>query len=179
VPVLVLPLSDRDAAEVGLIENLQRDDLTPIEEAQAYTTLMTEFARTQEMVAQTVGKSRSHVANTLRLLETTPKVQKLLATGAISAGHARALIGVPEGDRMLDQIVSKGLSVRQVETLVNGKRKPAKPPRPAVDTQHAAEDLSARWGLQVEIREGLGGMGVMLLRYKNLEQLEAFIRRVR
>ena len=118
VPALVQPLSDSEALEVGIIENVQRSDLNPVEESEAYQRLIDEFSYTQSELADVVGKSRSHIANLLRLSQATPAVRKLLVEGALTMGHARALLGHDEADALAKRIVSEGLSVRAVEALV-------------------------------------------------------------
>jgi ParB family chromosome partitioning protein len=118
VPVIVQALSDSVALEVGIIENVQRADLNPIEEAEGYQRLIEEFSYTQAELAETIGKSRSHIANILRLTSATPKVRDGLIMGTLSMGHARALLGHPQADQLVKKIIADGLSVRAVEALV-------------------------------------------------------------
>lgn len=184
VPVLVRDLSDQDALEIALIENLQREDLNAVEEANAYQRLMDEFAHTQEVLAKTVGRSRSHVANTLRLLTLPDSVQALIVDGSLSAGHARTLIGAADPEGMARQIVAQGLSVRAAEQLAQADRpKPAKPrtrTEKDADTIALERDLSGMLGLTVSIRpRGEGGRaGALTIEYKNLDQLDDVLQRL-
>src|ERR1700730_5625317 len=118
VPVVVLEVSDREALELAIVENVQRTDLNPVEEAIGYKALSDEFGHSQDDIAKIVGKSRSHVTNTLRLLRLPEKIKTLLTEGKISAGHARALLGQPDPEAMAQAIVENGLNVRQVEAIV-------------------------------------------------------------
>lgn len=185
VPVVIKELSDREALEIALIENLQRQDLTALEEAQGYRRLMDEFEHTQDALARAIGKSRSHVANTLRLLSLPDSVKRLLDDGHLSAGHARTLIGVEDADALAEQIVKRGLNVRQTERLIGRHRsQPASTPEPAAaaakdaDTLALERDLSALLGLKAEIRFKRGG-GALVLHYATLEQLDALLHRLR
>ncbi len=119
IPAIVLDLDDRQALETALIENIQRHDLNPLEEAQGYNRLMDEFSYTQEEMAKVLGKSRSHIANTLRLMNTTDKIKTWLKEGKLTAGHARALIGHESADEIAEKAIKQGLSVRQVEKLAS------------------------------------------------------------
>lgn len=118
VPVLIVDITDEEALEAALVENVQRQDLNALEEAYGYKRLIDEFGHTQESMAKIIGKSRSHIANTLRLLHATSSIQDALRTGAITAGHARALLNHPKADDLLQKIIKEGLSVRELETLV-------------------------------------------------------------
>lgn len=184
VPVLVRELSDQDALEIALIENLQREDLNAIEEAQAYQRLMDEFTHTQEVLAKTVGRSRSHVANMLRLLTLPEPVQSMIADGSLSAGHARTLIGADDPLAAARRIVAEGLSVRQAEQLaptVRPVRKTARArPEKDPDTVALERDLSDMLGLTVSIRpRGAGGKaGSLSIEYKNLDQLDEVLQRL-
>lgn len=184
VPVLVRELSDRDALEIALIENLQREDLNAIEEATAYQRLMDEFAHTQDALARAIGRSRSHVANMLRLLTLPDPVQALVADGALSAGHARTLIGVDDPVAAARRIVSEGLSVREAEHLAQLGRAPQKPRRAPrekdPDTAALENDLSNMLGLTVSIRpRGEGGhAGSLTIEYKSLDQLDDVLQRL-
>jgi len=181
VPVIVKKLSDREALEIALIENLQRQDLTAIDEASGLRRLMDEFGHTQERLARAVGKSRSHVANTLRLLSLPEGVRELVNDGRLSAGHARALVGHPEAVALARKAVKKGLNVRQIEQLVKkiesdknaaGKtaNKIASVPIDA-DTKALARDLTNLLGLNVDIAfNGTGG--TISIAYNTLEQLD-------
>ena len=121
MPVIVRTLSDQEAVEIAIIENVQREDLNAIEEGEGYKLLMDGHGYTQEDLAKVIGKSRSHLANTLRLLKLPEDVQELVRTGALSAGHARALIGRPDASALAARIVNEGLTVRQIEALVKGE----------------------------------------------------------
>ncbi|MFZ1415689.1 MAG: ParB/RepB/Spo0J family partition protein [Defluviicoccus sp.] len=183
VPVVIKELSDREALEIALIENLQRQDLTALEEAQGYRRLMDEFEHTQDALARAIGKSRSHVANTLRLLSLPDSVKRLLDDGSLSAGHARTLVGVEDADVLAGQIVKRGLNVRQTERLIAHHRtEPVSAPEPEPakdpDTLALERDLSALLGLKAEIRFKRGG-GALVLHYRTLEQLDELLRLLR
>jgi ParB family chromosome partitioning protein len=176
VPVVVRSLSDNEAIEIAIIENVQREDLNAIEEAEGYSVLMDNHGYTQEDLAKVIGKSRSHLANTLRLLKLPEGVLKLVRSGALSAGHARALVGHPDAAALAAQIVKQGLTVRQVEALVQDrsapKAKPKKPKAKDADTRAAESELSEALGLDVNIRSGRGETGELRIRYATLDQLE-------
>lgn len=181
VPVIVKALSDREAAEVALVENLQRQDLSPLEEAEGYRRLMDEFDHTQEDLAKAVGKSRSHVANTMRLLGLPDPVKGMLDAGQLTAGHARALLVSDEPVKLAQQVVSKGLNVRQTEKLVQGPARQRKAAKANAgkdpDTTALERDLSALLGLKVAIRfHGRGGE--LTIHYGNLEQLDDILHRL-
>jgi ParB family chromosome partitioning protein len=182
VPVLVRELTDMQVLEIGVIENVQRADLSPIEEATAYKQLMDRFGRTQDAVAEAVGKSRSHVANTLRLLSLPEGVRTHLLEGRLSAGHARAIATAPNAEALAEQIIAKGLSVREAEALSRGA--PGKSPRAKgtrrtkdVDTMALENDLADVLGLEVSI-DDRGGTGTITIRYETLEQLDDVCRRL-
>ncbi|MDE2201063.1 MAG: ParB/RepB/Spo0J family partition protein, partial [Rhodospirillales bacterium] len=175
VPALVRDLSDSDAMAAGLVENLQRQDLNAIEEAEGYRRLVDEFTMTQEALAAAVGKSRSHVANMMRLLNLPPAVQAEVKGGALSAGHARALLAHPEPAKAALAVIAGGLSVRQTEALAT--RKPASPAaeRPKDPETAALErDLSERLGLKVEISFN-GSGGSLRILYRSLDQLDGVL----
>lgn len=179
VPVVVRDLGDRQAMAAGLVENLQRQDLNAMEEAEGYRRLLDEFGLTQEALGQSVGKSRSHVANTLRLLGLPREVRDLVANGVLSAGHARALVGAADPGRLAAQIVARGLNVRQAEALAAAQAKPKSgtAERPGRDPDIAAleRDLTERLGLQVLVRpQGKGGE--VVIRYRDLDQLDGLVR---
>lgn len=177
VPVVVRDLGDREAMAAGLVENLQRQDLNALEEAEGYKRLIEEFGVTQDHLGQSVGKSRSHVANTMRLLSLPGPVRELVRNGALSAGHARALIGTAEPARLAAQVVARGLNVRQTEALASARPKPTgSPPRPQDPETRALErDLTERLGLQVLVRhQGKGGE--VVIRYRDLDQLDGLVR---
>lgn len=184
VPVVVQEISDRDALEIGLVENLQREDLTALEEAEGYQRLMDEFGHTQEALGMHLGKSRSHIANTLRLLKLPPAVRAMVQNGSLSAGHARALVGARNPEELADLILKRGLNVRQVEALVQkaaeGKVKPKKTKgfvQKDVDVLALEEVVSSKLGLKVTI-DSQGSAGKLVVEYKNLDQLDDLIARL-
>ena len=181
VPVHVRALSDTDAMAASLVENLQRQDLDAIEEAEGYRRLLQEFGLTQEQLGTAVGKSRSHVANAMRLLTLPASVRAELQKGALSAGHARALLAHPEPERAAQAVIARGLNVRQTEALASRREAGATPrrPAPARDADLAAleHDLSERLGLRVEITHA-GRGGSVRIRYRTLDQLDALIARI-
>ena len=174
VPVIVRTLNDQEAVEIAIIENVQREDLNAIEEGEGYRLLIEGHDYTQEDLARIVGKSRSHLANTIRLLKLPEGVQDLVRSGALSAGHVRPLIGRADAAALAERIVSRGLNVRQVEALTQD-RAPAKAKRQKSkdsDTRAAEAELRETLGLEVEIRKGKGEKGELRIRYTTLEQLE-------
>jgi ParB family transcriptional regulator, chromosome partitioning protein len=180
VPVIVRPLADPEALEIALVENLQREDLSPLEEAQAYSRLMEEFGRTQASLAEAVGKSRSHVANTLRLLSLPVPVRRRLDEGELSAGHARALLGARDPVALAAEVVRRGLNVRATENLV--QRRSAMPqstrrPRDA-DIIALERELAAALGLRVTLEPRKRG-GTLTLHYASFEQLDQVLRLLR
>jgi ParB family transcriptional regulator, chromosome partitioning protein len=179
VPVIVKELDDRAALEIALVENIQRADLTALEEAEGYRRLLAEFGHTQEALAISVGKSRSHVANMMRLLTLPDPVKQLLDSGALSAGHARALLGAADPAALAREIVRRGLNVRQAEGLVKkGKTKRGKAtPAKDADTVALERDLANLLGLKVAISFG-GRGGALTIHYRTLEQLDEVIRRL-
>lgn len=183
VPVLVREYSPQEISEVSLIENLQREDLNPIEEALGYRNLMDLYGMTQEKIAETVSKSRSAVANTLRLLVLPEQILDFIKTGELSAGHARALLAIENGDTQLalaNKIITEGLSVRQTEELVKKTNRPAKEPAladPAVaQALHELETrASARVGNKVVIRHKPNNKGKVEISYYSVSELEKII----
>jgi ParB family chromosome partitioning protein len=186
MPVVVRDLDDLAAFEIAIIENVQRTDLNPIEEALGYRTLIEKFGRTQDGVAQTVGKSRSHVANAIRLLSLPDSMQSDLRSGRLTAGHARALATAPDAASLADRVIREGLSVREAEALARqaqgrAEERPTRKPRNAsakdADTRALEDDLTEVLGLAVEIvdREGAGELRI---RYGSLEQLDEICRRL-
>jgi ParB family chromosome partitioning protein len=172
VPVVVRALSDQESIEIAIIENVQREDLNSIEEAEGYKLLMDGHDYTQEDLARVIGKSRSHLANTLRLLKLPEGVQQYVRTGSLSAGHARALIGRADAAALAARIVKEGLTVRQVEALTQD-RAPTKAKRPKnADTRAAEAELADALGLDVQIKAGRGEKGELRIRYGSLDQLE-------
>ena len=179
VPIIVKELTDRDTLEIALIENVQRQDLNPIEEARGYRRLMQDFAYTQETLSDHIGKSRPHIANLLRLLELPDVVREMIADGRLSASHARAILNLPNCVELAQQIVAKGLSVRDAERLAQQKKakrfKTAKEPKEKdADTRALERDLTAKLGLKAEISfDGKGG--ALTIHYQTLEQLDELI----
>ena len=183
VPVIVRDMTDNEALQIGIIENVQRSDLNPIEEAEGFQRLIDEFSYTQEVLAKTLGKSRSHIANTLRLVGATNKVREYLVAGQLSAGHARALLGHPNADRLASDIVKQGLSVRDVEKLVADKKpikggsKSKKLAEKDTDTRALERSIADNLGLSVAIQHEKDG-GHVRVSYKTLEQLDEVVRRL-
>ena len=184
VPIILRSLDDRSALEIALIENVQREDLTPLEEAEGYARLMSEFDYTQETLAERIGKSRSAIANLLRLRGLPEQVRALISDGKLSVGHARALIGAADPMALAQEIVAKDLNVRQAELLVK-KQKPddAKKKSAAAtsdkdaDTRALERDLSLKLGLKVEVQfDGKGGR--LILHYTTLDQLDGVIEKL-
>lgn len=189
LPVIERGYSDAEVLEIAIIENLQRADLNPVEEARAYDQLMARFGHTQEKVAEALGKSRSHIANMLRLLALPTGVQEHLQSGQLTMGHARALIPLPNPAEVAQQVIEKGLSVRATEDLVRkllarpegaerqgGTRKSAAREKDA-DTRALEQDLSAALGLQVSIdqRSGTEG-GSLSIAFRSLDDLDLLCR---
>jgi len=173
VPVIVRPLADSEALEIALVENVQREDLAPLEEAEAYSRLMEEFGRTQASLAEAVGKSRSHVANTLRLLSLPAPVRRRLDEGELSAGHARALLAATDPVALAAEVVRRGLNVRATERLVQRRAEMPRPRRrlPDADTVTLERDLGALLGLRVTLEPKKRG-GALTLHYASLDQLD-------
>ncbi|MEQ8319595.1 MAG: ParB/RepB/Spo0J family partition protein [Rhodospirillales bacterium] len=184
VPVIIKDFDDQTTLEVAIVENVQRENLSAVEEADAYQRLMQDFSHTQEDIARLVGKSRSHVANTLRLLALDAKVKKLVEEGLLSAGHARTLIGVDGAYDKAKKIIEKNLSVRQAEQLAKksandaGSKKSVKARPKDVDTIALERDLSNLLGLKVSV-EGDGPKGELRIAYDNLDQLDFVIDRLK
>jgi ParB family chromosome partitioning protein len=190
VPVIVRDLTDREAVEFALIENVQRADLNPMDEAAGYNELIEKHDYTQEKLSEVVGKSRSHVGNTLRLLKLPAHVQALVREGKLSAGAARAIIGHKDVDSLAGEIVARGFNVREVEALVNQAQQGAPAGQGAgvtrggdsQQTRHSSQkdpdtlafekDLSDALGLKVEVRRGPGETGYLTIQYGNYEQLD-------
>ncbi|MDZ4321263.1 MAG: ParB/RepB/Spo0J family partition protein [Phenylobacterium sp.] len=189
VPAVVRELDDLQVMEIAIVENVQRADLSAIEEARGYEVLIARFGRTQELVAQVVGKSRSHVANMLRLLTLPGTVQNLVVENKLSAGHARALITAENPEALAEQVMAKGLSVRETEALVRKGAAPAARGGASrsggggsgadkdTDTLALENDLAEVLGLSVQIADR-GGAGELKISYKTLEQLDDLCRRL-
>lgn len=172
VPAVIKELNDQETLEIALIENLQREDLSAIEEAEAFNRLVQEHEYTQEGLAKIIGKSRSYIANTLRLLTLPPEVQKLVKTDKLSAGHARTLVGYPEAVKLAKEIIENGLSVRETEARVAGlkpttKTKTRQPQIVDFDMQEIMRDLEKKLNLKVKINAGKNGKGSVTLKYDN------------
>lgn len=179
VPVIVRELTDQQVAEAAIIENVQRSDLNALEEAGGYSELMDRYGYTQEQLSDVIGKSRSHLANTLRLLKLPTGVQSLIREGKLAAGHARALIGREDAETLAKRIVEDEMSVRAVEQMVQEIERPggktAKTREPSAkdpDTRAFEKDLSDSLGLKVEIKKGSGESGVLTISYGNFDQLD-------
>lgn len=178
-PALVRDFADADALAAALVENLQRQDLNALEEAEGYHRLIEEFGLTQEQLAEAVGKSRAHVSNMLRLLNLPGRLKQALQTNAITAGHARALLAHPTPEQALDTVIANGLSVRATEALASKARPPDRTPRPRDPDIHAMErELAGHLGLKVEIA-GSYERGVVRIAYVGTDQLEAILARLR
>ena len=195
VPVIIRELTEEETAEIALIENVQRVDLSPIEEAAAYQRLADNYKRTQEQIAKAVGKSRPHVANIMRLLKLPQMAKDALARGDLSMGHARALLGSKDPVRLCKEVLAKGLSVRQTELLARGDAnnitktegsahssgdKPGqkKPAAKDADTRALERDLSSILGLDVAIDHSKKGAGSIKIDYMTLDQLDDLCRRL-
>ena len=174
VPVLVRELSDSEAMAAGLVENLQRQDLNPIEEAEAYRRLLGEFGMTQDQLGGLVGKSRSHVANTMRLLQLTGRVREHLQNGVLSAGHARALLGHTRAEALAETVIQRGLNVRQTEALASRTARPPEKRQPDPELTALERELTAKTGLRVQVVvDGQGG--TVRISYRTLDQLDGII----
>ena len=178
VPVIIRSLTDKEVLELAIIENVQRADLNAIEEASGYRDLIERFDYSQEQVSEIIGKSRSHVANTLRLLKLPASVQSLVQAGSLTAGHARALVGRDDAEDLAQKIINDSLNVREVESLVQagpigeagstGRKVREKDP----DTKAFEKDLTDALGLKVEIKRGSGESGHLVIKYGNFDQLD-------
>src|SRR5271166_4870356 len=186
VPVVVIEATDAEALQLAIIENVQRADLNPLEEADGYRALIDEFGNSQDEIAKIVGKSRSHVANTLRLLKLPETIKSYIHDGKLTAGHARMLVGEPDAERLAEEIVAHGLNVRQVESLARetaergGKSRGARAVRRAGKNPNLLaleKRISDALGLAVSINEAKRG-GVLTIRYRSLDQLDDVLRRL-
>lgn len=184
VPVVIIEATDEESLQLAIIENVQRADLNPLEEAEGYRALVEDYSHTQDDIAKMVGKSRSHVANTLRLLKLPPSIRAYIFKGKLDAGHARMLVGQPNAEKLAEEIVARGLNVRQVEEIArqesgrNGKSPSRR--RSAeknADTLALEKRLSDALGLVVSI-DHRGESGVVSIRYRNLEQLDDLAQRL-
>jgi len=184
VPIVPLDVSDSEALELAIIENVQREDLNAMEEAQGYHALANEFKRTQEDIAKIVGKSRSHVANMMRLTKLPEEVQAYIVSGQLSAGHARPLIGVPNAIAAAKRIVEEGLNALQAEALAHDEGIPERKPQKArggkvkdADTLALEKRVGDILGLSVSV-DHRGPSGTMHIKYRDLEQLDEILRRL-
>jgi ParB family chromosome partitioning protein len=179
LPAIIREMDDREVLEVGIIENVQRADLNPMEEAEAYRSLIERFGRTQESVAQQVGKSREHVSNTMRLLNLPDSIREHVRSGALSAGHGRALLKCDNAESLAAEAIRRNLSVRELEALARDNRTGQGTARPVaekdVDTRALEHDLERSLGLKVDIRHSEKG-GEVRIRYVKLEQLDEICR---
>jgi ParB family transcriptional regulator, chromosome partitioning protein len=183
VPVIVRDLNDQELLEVAIIENVQRADLNAIEEATGYRDLVERFGYTQDKLAEIIGKSRSHLANTMRLLKLPETVQAMVQNGQLTAGHARALVGRDDAEQLAQKVVEQGLNVRDIEALVqkvDGEvDSPARKTREKdIDTRAFEKELSDTLGLKVEVKRGAGESGLLVIKYSNFEQLDYIKMRV-
>ena len=185
VPAIVRDLDDTEVLEIAIIENIQRADLNAVEEARGYRQLMDRFGHTQEQLAEALGKSRSHIANMLRLLNLPDAVMNYLVAGELSAGHARALLTAEDPAGLAAMVVKRGLSVRETEKLARTEGREKSPSKPRAATEKDADtvllekDLKAALGMSVSIDHTQGGeSGTLTIRYKDLEQLDEVCRRL-
>jgi ParB family transcriptional regulator, chromosome partitioning protein len=178
VPVVVRELPDDQALEIAIIENVQRADLNALEEGAAYQDLITQFGRTQEEVAQQVGKSRSHVANTIRLLQLPEQVKAWVREGKLTAGHARTLLGAADPEARARELIAGEMTVRQAEQRSVKKKKPSGKPAKDPNINDLETSISNRLGLKVQIVHKGDKGGEMKITYKSLEQLDELTRRL-
>ena len=181
VPVIIKDFDDKDALEVALIENLQREDLNPLEEAEAYIRLLKEYQYTQENLAEVLGKSRSYIANMMRLVELPEKVKKLLESRQLTTGHARALLGVDKAESLALEVVNKGLTVRETEKLADKSKNPSqknvKIQEKDEEVRSLESDLSQRLGMKVQIKWN-GKHGTLSLKYNSVDQLQSILEKL-
>jgi ParB family chromosome partitioning protein len=182
VPVVVVEANDSEALQLAIIENVQRADLNPMEEAAGYQSLADQFNYSQEDISRLVGKSRSHIANTMRLLKLSAPIQTLINDGKLSAGHARMLVGQPNAEQLAQDIVSRGLNVRQVEDLARDNpnrvdKKPRAPAQKDADTIALEKRVSDILGLTVSV-DHRGEGGTVHIKYRDLEQLDEIMKRL-
>ena len=181
IPVLIRELGDKETLEIALIENVQRSDLNPLEEARAYRQLIEQYEYTQQQLADGIGKSRSHIANTMRLLTLPEPILKQIEMGSLTAGHARALIATEMPEDLADKIVKLNLSVREAEEMVrqtpSSKPKAARPEKDS-DTRELEKQLAASLGLSVDVKHKGPSGGTVIIKYKTLDQLDEIARRI-
>jgi len=189
IPVVIMDVDEQSASVIALIENIQRDDLNPLEEASALSRLLEEFGLTHQEVAEAVGKSRTTVTNLLRLLELNDDVKQNLQEGRLEMGHARALLGLkgPRQSTAARQVVARGLSVRETEKLVRrlqleeAAEQPEKPRKADVDPniRHLQDDLTDRLGARVLIQQGGRGTGKLIIAYNSLDELDGILAHIK
>jgi ParB family transcriptional regulator, chromosome partitioning protein len=182
MPVVVREFSDGEALEIALIENVQRTDLNALEEAQGYAQLIEHFGYTQQQLASSISKSRSHIANSLRLLSLSDEIKALMETGALTAGHARTLVASPEPEALAQEIIERGLSVREAERLTQsaqkGQGKSTAEPHADADTRDLERRLGQALGLKVQVVDRGAAGGKLTIHYRSLEQLDEVSRRL-
>jgi len=179
VPVVIRDADDQMAAEIAMIENIQRRDLSVIEEAEGYRRLITEFEYTQDALSKVIGKSRSHLANTMRLLNLPEEVKAHVKNGVLTAGQVRPLIGRDDAAQLAAQILSRGMSARQVEALVTAQDRPPRPkPEKSADVIALEQDLAASTGLDVTVTDK-GEAGVITIKYSDLDQFDEIVKRLK
>ncbi len=187
VPVVIIEATDAEALQIAIIENVQRADLNPLEEADGYRALMDEFSNSQDDIAKIIGKSRSHVANTLRLLKLPETVKAHIHSGKLSAGHARMLIGQPNAEQLAEEIVARGLNVRQVEAMAREAGQKARQRQWTAQAHARGEKNADLVALEKRISDSLGLVvniddrargGMLSIRYRNLDQLDEVLRRL-
>lgn len=181
VPAVVRTLTDSEVLELAIIENIQREDLNPVEEATGYRSLIDRFGHSQEQIASALGKSRSHIANLLRLLNLPESVQEHLRAGHLTAGHARALITARDPELLAQKVIQKGLSVRETEALAREATRPVASTKDSraekdADTRVLEKDISATLGMSVVIDHQPGGEGQVTIKYRDLDQLDQLCR---
>lgn len=181
IPVIIKDFNDKDALEVALIENLQREDLNPLEEAEAYIRLLKEYQYTQENLAEVLGKSRSYIANMMRLVELPEKIKELLESKQLTAGHARALLGVKKAEDLALEVINKGLTVRETEKLADKDKNPSqkhvKIQQKDEDIRTLERDLSNKLEMKVQIKWN-GKKGTLSLKYNSVEQLQKILEKL-
>lgn len=181
VPAIIKDFNDKDTLEVALIENLQREDLNPLEEAEAYVRLLREFQYTQEMLSEVLGKSRSYISNMMRLLELPEKIKELLETKQLTPGHARALLGVKKSEDLALEIINRGLTVRETEKLADQEKNPPKKhlkiKEKDEDIKALESDLSQKLGVKVQIKWN-GKKGCLSLNYTSVDQFQKILEKL-
>jgi ParB family chromosome partitioning protein len=184
VPIIIVEAGDKEALEIAIIENVQRSDLNALEEALGYEQLIAEYGYSQNDLSKIIGKSRSHIANTIRLARLPDSVKALLASGELTAGHGRALLSVKDPEALARRIIERGMTVRDVERIANEDDKAEKAPQVArrrekdPDTRALEKAIEDVLGLSVSITHGSRG-GELKIKYRTLEQLDAVCRRLR